>query len=325
MKTMLCESFDADSPLVLRELEPAPLKASEVRVAVHACGVNFPDTLIVQGKYQFKPTLPFAPGAEAAGVVIETGAGVTHFKAGDHVLRFGLHGGFADELIATEEELIALPESMSFTDAAAFLMVYGTSYHALVQRAGAGEGDTVLVLGAAGGVGLAAVDLASAMGCRVIAAASSEERLAVARGYGAEQTVNYAQNDLKAAVKELTAGNGVDIVYDPVGGPMADQALRCIAVNGRYLIVGFASGEIQKIPANLPLLKECQIVGVFYGAFVRRERILNADNNAKLFEWNRSGKIKPLVHQVLPLARANEALALLAARRVVGKLVLSAR
>lgn len=323
MKAMLCESFDADARLVARELGSPALPADHVRVAVHACGINFPDTLIVQGKYQFKPDLPFAPGSEAAGVITEVGEGVDGFKVGDRVLRFALHGGFVDELIATPAELIHLPDEMGFADAAAFLMVYGTSYYALHQRAQLAPEESVLVLGAAGGVGLAAVELASAMGARVIAAASSDARLAVTRERGAVHTINYTKDDLKAEVKTLTDGKGVDVIYDPVGGELADKALRCIAVNGRYLVVGFASGAIQSIPANLPLLKECQIVGVFYGAFARREARRNADNIATILEWYRHAKIKPVVASVMPLEQANEALAALSNRQVIGKVVLS--
>ncbi|MEM8906733.1 MAG: NADPH:quinone oxidoreductase family protein, partial [Bacteroidota bacterium] len=263
MKAIVCEKFGPPSDLVLKEVPELYPGANEVLVSVKACGVNFPDTLIIQGRYQFKPDLPFTPGSDIAGIVKAVGEGVTHVKAGDEVFGFVLHGGFAEEVIVPAKACFPKPPHMDFPIAASFMMAYGTSYHALKDRAQLKAEETLLVLGAAGGVGLAAVELGNLMGAKVIAAASSEDKLALCRQYGATATINYQKEDLKKRVKELTEGKGADVVYDPVGGAYTEAALRATAWEGRLLVVGFATGEIPKIPINLALLKGCSIVGVF--------------------------------------------------------------
>jgi NADPH2:quinone reductase len=303
---------------------PSP-KAGEgqVVISVHACGVNFPDTLIIEGKYQFKPALPFSPGAEVAGIVKEIGPGVTSFKPGDRVIGATTWGGYAQEALAQAERVIRMPEGMDFQTASAFLLTYGTSHHALKDRAELKAGETVLVLGAAGGVGLAAVDIAKVMGARVIAAASTEEKLAVCRQHGADETINYATEDLRERLKALTGGRGVDVVYDPVGGDLSEPALRSMAWRGRFLVVGFAAGGIPNVPLNLPLLKGCSIVGVFWGAFMRNEPARNEANLRELVAWIHERKLHPHIYAVYPLERAADALHDVMNRKVTGKVVLS--
>jgi NADPH2:quinone reductase len=321
MKAVLCRQYG--EPLSVEDVQPRPLKAGEVRIRVAACGVNFPDTLIVEGKYQFKPDLPFSPGSEAAGEVIEVAPDVSRFSVGDPVIAVTLWGAFAEELIAREWQVMRRPAEMDAVTAAAFGMAYGTSYHALKQRAGLQPGETLLVLGAAGGVGLAAVELGKLMGARVIAAASSAEKLAIARDHGAAETIDYSESPLKDQVKALTDGRGADVIYDPVGGDLGAEAVRGLAWNGRLLIVGFAAGTIQSIPANLPLLKGAAIVGVFWGAFREKEPDLEAENFRQLFAWYGDGRLKPLVSETFALEQAADALAALKSRKAVGKLVLT--
>jgi len=294
-----------------------------VRIGVHACGLNFPDKLIVAGEYQFKPDFPFSPGSEAAGEITETGANVSEFTVGDRVVWFGLFGAFREELVVKANEVIAIPQAMSMIDAAAFLMTYGTSLHALKDRAQLATGETLLVLGAGGGVGLAAVEIGKQMNARVIAAASTDAKLKAASDHGADATINYHSQDLRQAVRDLTDNRGVDVIYDPVGGEIAGTGLRSMAINGRYLVVGFASGVIPQFPANLALLKECQIVGVFYGAFLKRQSADAAANIAQLFAWHSSGALKPEIHGIWPLQEVATALQELQARRSIGKVVLS--
>lgn len=301
------------------DLEPAPGK---VVVDVKAAGVNFPDTLIIQGKYQFKPEMPFSPGGESAGVVRSVGDGVTNVKPGDRVIAFTGHGGFAEQVLADAGGVIPIPGVMDFPTASGFVMTYGTSFHALKDRAKLQTGETLLVLGAAGGVGLTAVELGAQMGARVIAAASSKEKLEVCQQYGATELIDYSSEDLRSRIKEITGGTGVDVVYDPVGGKFSEPALRSIAWNGRYLVIGFAAGDIPKIPLNLALLKGCSIVGVFWGAHVQREPAVNAENLRTLVSWWAEGRIKPLVSQTYPLARAADALNDMLQRKVKGKVVL---
>ncbi len=322
MKAVLCKEYGPPDSLVVEELPSPTAGHGEVVLAVRACGVNFPDVLIIQNKYQFRPPLPFAPGGEVAGVVTSVGEGVTTFKIGDRVIGSTGWGGFAEELAVDASRTIAIPDEMDFVTASAFLMTYGTSHHALKDRAHLREGETLLVLGAAGGVGLAAVELGKIMGARVIAAASTPEKLAVCREHGADELIDYAREDLKDRVKQLTSGNGVDVVYDPIGGAYAETALRGTAWDGRYLVVGFAAGDIPKIPLNLVLLKGCQIVGVFWGAFTVREPERHRANIAELMTWFRAGKLKPHVSATFPLERAAEALNAMAERRVMGKVVL---
>ena len=323
MKAVLCKEYGLPGKLVIEDI-PSPKPASgQVVVSVKACGVNFPDTLIIQGKYQFKPEMPFSPGGEVAGVVKEVGEGVKRVKPGDRVIAFNTWGGFAEEMAVDADRTILMPASMDFIPAAAFVLTYGTSYHALKDRAEIKAGETMLVLGAAGGVGLAAIQLGKAMGARVIAAASSDEKLKVCRDNGADETINYGSEDLRARVKVITAGKGVDVVYDPVGGPYSEPALRDMAWKGRFLVVGFAAGDIPKVPLNLTLLKGCAIVGVFWGAFTRNEPERNRENNWELMAMYAAGKIKPHIHATYPLERAAEALNEVLNKRVSGKVVLT--
>ena len=289
-----------------------------------AASVNFPDVLIIQNKYQFKPPLPFSPGSELAGVVKEAGAGVAGFKAGDRVIAFTTYGAFAEEVKTEVARLLPLPEGMDFKTGAAFLLTYGTSDHALRDRAALRAGETLLVLGAAGGVGLAAIEIGKALGARVIACASSADKLAVCRGHGADEGIDYAKEDLRERIKALTDGKGVDVVYDAVGGPYTEPAFRSLAWRGRLLVVGFAAGEIPKLPLNLALLKGASVIGVFWGDFVRREPKEFERSLRQLGEWYRQGKLRPHVSQTFPLEKAVEALKLMAARQVKGKVVLTA-
>jgi NADPH2:quinone reductase len=293
-----------------------------VLLSVKACGVNFPDTLIIQGKYQFKPEVPFSPGGEVAGVVTEAGEGVTSPRPGDRVIAFTTWGGFAEELVADAERTIVMPPQMEFVPASAFVLTYGTSYHALKDRARLRAGETLLVLGASGGVGIAAIQLGKVMGAKVIAAASSDQKLQVCKDNGADELINYGSEDLRARVKAITAGKGVDVVFDPVGGPYSEPALRDMAWNGRFLVVGFAAGDIPKIPLNLTLLKGCAIVGVFWGAFTRNEPELNRRNNEELMQMYIQGKVRPHIHATYPLERAADALNDVMYKRVSGKVVL---
>jgi NADPH2:quinone reductase len=326
MRRIVCRKLSGIEDLELEvDAAPAVLTSKDVRIDVHACGVNYPDTLIVQGKYQFKPELPFAPGGEVAGVIREVGKDVHHLKTGQRVAALVIHGGFADELVVAAERVVPIPDEMSFHIAAGFLITYGTTIYALQQRARLTSGATALILGAAGGVGLTAVEVAHAMGATVIAAASTAEKLELTRTYGATHTINYTTEDLKKVTKRLTNGRGVDVVYDPVGGDYTEKALRAMAWGGRHLVVGFASGEIPAIRANLLLLKGCEAVGVFWGDFVEREPAKSAANIQQLFQWYREGKLRPHVHGVWPLTRAPDALRALQNREVRGKLVLDTR
>lgn len=322
MKAIVCKTFGPPSALVLEEVTSPSPSEKEVLVSVKACGINFPDTLIIQGRYQFKPDLPFTPGSDIAGVVKAVGEGVTHVNEGDEVFGFVLNGGFAEEVLVPAQACFRKPESMTFPVAASFMMAYGTSYHALKDRANLQEGETLLVLGASGGVGLAAVELGKRMGARVVAAASSEEKLQLCREYGADETINYSTEDLKSRVKALSNNQGVDVVYDPVGGPYAEPALRGTAWNGRYLVVGFAAGDIPKIPLNLPLLKGAAVMGVFWGNFAMLEPKKNLHNAMTLMQWFDEGKLKPHIHKVYPLNDTPLALDEMMARKVRGKLVI---
>jgi NADPH2:quinone reductase len=323
MKAVLCKVYGLPGSLVVEDVPSPKAKAGEVVVSVKACGVNFPDTLIIQGKYQFKPELPFSPGGEVAGVVKEVGEGVTRVKVGDRVIAFNTWGGFAEEMVVEADRTIPMPSAMDFVPASAFVLTYGTSYHALKDRANIKAGETLLVLGASGGVGLAAVQIGKAMGARVIAAASSEDKLKICRDNGADETINYGTEDLRARIKALTGGKGVDVVYDPVGGPYSEPALRDMAWNGRFLVVGFAAGEIPKVALNLTLLKGCSIVGVFWGSFTRNEPEHNRENNWELMAMFAAGQVKPHIHAVYPLEKAAEALNEMINKRVAGKVVLT--
>ena len=302
--------------------DPRPA-AGQVLIDVKAAGVNFPDILLTRGMYQFKPTPPFSPGGEASGIVSEIGAGVTSVAVGDRVAVTLLYGAYAERVVAPELAVVKLPDAVGFEVGAATLLTYATTLHALADRAALQKGETLLVLGAAGGVGIAAVELGALIGARVIAAASTDDKLAFCREHGANEVINYTTEDLKDRVKALTSGNGVDVVYDPVGGSLAETALRGTAWQGRYLVVGFASGDIPKIPLNLVLLKGCQIVGVFWGSFAMREPARNHAHADQIFRWVAEGKLRPAIDAVLPFDRAAEALGRLDARKVKGKLVLT--
>ncbi|MBL9007610.1 MAG: NADPH:quinone oxidoreductase family protein [Myxococcales bacterium] len=322
MRALRQHQLVGPSGLQVDELPVPSPGAGEIGIEVQAAAINFPDVLLSHGTYQFRPPLPFIPGGELAGIVSAVGPHVTAFSVGDRVAAWMLHGAFAEQVVVNESSAVKLPAEIPFEVGAATLVTYATTLHALVDRAALKKGETLLVLGAAGGVGLAAVELGKALGARVLAAASSEDKIAVCRQHGADEGIVYTREDLKARVKELSGGEGVDVIYDPVGGPYAEPALRSIAWQGRYLVVGFASGEIPKIPLNLTLLKGCQIVGVFWGSFALRDPAANRAHAQRLFHWITEGKLRPHIDRVLPLARAAEGLARLASREVKGKVVL---
>jgi NADPH2:quinone reductase len=323
MKAVVCKQYGPPESLTFEELPSPRPGPGEAVVAVRAASVNFPDVLIIQNKYQFKPPLPFSPGSELAGVVKEVGEGAGGFKPGDRVMAFTAYGAFAEEVKVDAARLLPMPEGMDFPSAAAFLLTYATSDHALRDRGALQAGETLLVLGAAGGVGLAAIEIGKALGARVIACASSAEKLAVCREHGADAGIDYAREDLRERIKALTDGRGVDVVYDPVGGSYTEPAFRSLAWRGRLLVVGFAAGEIPKLPLNLALLKGASVVGVFWGDFARREPRQFADSVRQLGAWYAEGKLRPHVSQTLPLERAADALKLMAARQVKGKIVLT--
>jgi NADPH2:quinone reductase len=323
MKAVLCKAFGPPELLVIEEIASPVPGPGEVVISVKAASVNFPDVLIIQNKYQVKPPLPFSPGSEVAGTVKEVGAGVTAFAPGDPVLAITTYGAFAEEVKTEARRLLTIPTGMDFATAAAFGLTYATSEHALYDRGALASGETLLVLGAAGGVGLAAIEIGKALGARVIACASTDDKLAVCRAHGADDTINYATEELRERIKALTGGNGADLVYDPVGGPYTEPALRSIAWRGRLLVVGFAAGEIPKIPLNLTLLKGCSIVGVFWGEFTRREPERFAEAMRRLGQWYAEGKLKPHVSETFPLERAADALTRMANRQVKGKVVLT--
>ena len=291
-------------------------------VEIKAASLNFPDILIVQNKYQMKPTLPFVPGSEYAGTVVSLGAGVTHLTVGQRVACLSGTGGFGTHTIAPAERCMPLPPGFPFVDAAAFIMIYATSHHALIDRAQLKAGETVLVLGAAGGVGTAAIQIAKAVGAKVIAAASSDEKCALCKSIGADETINYQTENLRERLKSLTQGNGPDVIYDPVGGDIAEPAFRSIAWRGRYLVVGFASGPIPALPFNLALLKGASIVGVFWGDYSRREPKSNAAMMAELAQWYAQGKVKPVIDATMPMSDLRAAYAHMGSRGVKGKLVM---
>jgi NADPH2:quinone reductase len=322
MKAVLCKAFGPPESLVIEEVEPLKPGKGQVVIGVKACGVNFPDTLIIQGKYQSKPPFPFIPGGEVAGIVKEVGESADHVEVGDRVIAFTGVGGFAEEVIADAPRLIPMPQSMDFTTASAFVMIYGTSHHALKDRAQLKPGETLLVLGAAGGVGLAAVEIGKVMGGHVIAAASSEEKLEVCKLHGADEVINYTSGDLKERIKQLTGGRGVDVAFDPVGGEYSEPVLRSIAWGGRLLVIGFAAGDIPRIPLNLPLLKGCSIVGVFWGSFMERDPKHGQENIRELLTWFSEGRLKPHVSATYRLEQVADALNDLMNRKVTGKAVL---
>jgi len=323
MRAVLCREFGPFESLALAELPAPPIAPDSVRVAVHAVGVNFADLLIVQGKYQEKPALPFSPGFEIAGVVSELGPGVSGLRVGERVFGIMDHGAYADEAVLPASRVFPIPESMDFAEAAGFPVAYGTSHGALDWRARLQPGETLLVLGAAGGVGLTAVEIGKAMGARVIAVAGGPEKLAIARGQGADHLIDYSREDLRRRINEVTEGRGPDVVYDPVGGDAFDQCLRSIAWGGRIIVIGFASGRIPQIPANLLLVKNCDAIGFYWGSYRARNPALVRQSFEALLGWFAAGKLKPHISHRLPLADAGKAMALLAERKATGKVVLT--
>ena len=322
MHAWLCENPTGVDALTWKELPTPQPSAGEVLIAIKAASLNFPDLLIVQNKYQNKPALPFVPGSEYAGVVEAVGDGVQHLKVGQNVACLSGTGGFATHTLAPAALCMPLPAGFSYVDAAAFIMIYATSHHALADRAQLKPGETVLILGAAGGVGTSAIQIAKALGAKVIAAASTDEKCALCKSIGADATINYSTENLRDAVKALTDGKGPDVIYDPVGGDLAEPAFRSIAWRGRYLVVGFASGTIPALPLNLTLLKGASIVGVFWGGFAKQEPKASAAALAELANWYAQGKIKPVIDQTMPMTDLKAAYAHMGSRSVKGKLVM---
>lgn len=322
MHAWLCETPTGVDALTWKELPTPQPGPGEVLVEIKAASLNFPDLLIVQNKYQMKPALPFVPGSEYAGVVQAVGDGVTHLQVGQAVACMPGTGGFGTHAIAPAALCMPLPAGFPMVDAAAFILVYGTSHHALIDRAQLKAGETVLVLGAAGGVGTSAIQIAKAVGARVIAAASTDEKCALCRAIGADATINYTTENLREAIKAATNGKGPDVVYDPVGGDFAEPAFRSIAWRGRYLVVGFASGPIPALPLNLMLLKGASLVGVFWGDFAKREAKANNAALAELAQWYAQGKVKPVIDSTVPMTDLKAAYAHMGSRGVKGKLVM---
>jgi len=321
MKAIICKSYGPPSALILEERDSPIPGPKEVLVIVKACGLNFPDTLIIQGLYQFKPDLPFTPGSDLAGIVKEVGDEVKHLSVGDEVIGFVPFGALAEEAIVPSNACFLKPKKMDFAVAASFMMAYGTAFHALKDRGKLKIGEILLVMGASGGVGLAAVELGKLMGASVIAAASTYEKLALCAEYGADLTINYEKQDLKSTIKELTKNKGADVIYDPVGGDYSEAAFRGIAWNGRFLVIGFAAGNIPRMPLNLPLLKGASVVGVFWGGFAMRNSRANMENSLTLMKWYKEGKLKPHIHKIYPLKDTANALEFMMQRKVRGKLV----
>ena len=322
MKAVLCKAWGLPDTLVVEDVPTPQPKAGEVLIKIAAASVNYPDVLMIQKKYQVQPELPFIPGSEVAGTVAALGEGVTNVKLGDRVIAFVGLGGFAEQVVAKAAGLIPIPPELDDATAAGFTLVYGTSHHAVIDRGELKAGQTMLVLGAAGGVGLAAVEIGKVIGAKVIAAASTDEKLAVCKAHGADVLINYSTQDLRAAIKDATGGLGPDVIYDPVGGIYTEPAFRSIAWRGRYLVVGFANGEIPKLPANLMLLKGASMVGVFWGDHVRRDPKANAAAMREMMGWVAEGKLKPLVSARYSLADTAKAFEALAARQATGKIVI---
>lgn len=321
MKALVCHKFGPIENLRVEEVSAPVAGPGQLLVAVKAASINFPDALMVQGRYQVKPTLPFTPGAEMAGVVLAAGSGVDSFRPGDRVMATCGMGAFAEQCLADVAQTVPLLAGMDFATGASFLLAYGTALHALVTIGKLAPGESILILGAAGGVGVAGIEIAKIIGAKVIAAASSAEKLAMARRAGADETVDYTQPEWRRQVEALTSGRGVDVVYDPVGGPYSESALRATGWRGRYLVVGFASGEIPKLPINLALLKERALLGVFWGEAMRRDRVQGKADMAQLGQWFLDGKLHPPVTERVPLSVAAAAMERMATRRAMGKIV----
>jgi NADPH2:quinone reductase len=322
MKALLCTRYGTPDDLEIVEIaDPTPAPGEAV-VRIHAAALNFFDTLIIAGKYQTKPAMPFSPSAEFAGVVESLGSGVTSLKIGDRVLGYSRYGAARERIAIAAEKLIEIPAALDFDHAAGLCVTYGTTLHALKDRAKLKSGETLAVLGASGGVGLAAIELGKIMGARVIACASLPEKIAFARSHGADEGIDYTAEDLKEALRRVTQGNGPDVIYDPVGGAYAESALRAIAWEGRFLVVGFAAGDIPKLPLNLVLLKGCDVLGVFWGSWTERNPAGHRANTEQLLAWCAEGKLSSHVHAVYPLNEAAAALKAIAARQVMGKVIL---
>jgi len=322
MKAIICSQWCEPDQLSFADIPEPVADAGQVVIAVKAAALNFFDILMVQGKYQSKPPFPFSPAAEVAGVVESVGQGVTDLKVGDRVLAWCAHNGAREKVAVPAAAAIKIPDKLDYDRAAGIVIIYGTALHALEDRAHAKPGETLAVLGAAGGTGLAACELGKLMGLKVIACASSDEKLAFAKQHGATLTLNYAKEDLKEGLRKLTDGKGVDIIFDPVGGAYAEAALRSIAWEGRFLVIGFAAGDIPKLPLNLPLLKSCDVRGVFWGAWTLRNAEKNRANLQKLVDWTAEGKLSSHVHATFPLAKTAEAMAVLSSRKAMGKVIL---
>jgi NADPH2:quinone reductase len=324
MKAMLCRRWGGPDSLALEQVEAQPLGPREARIRVRAAGVNFADTLMIAGKYQVKPPFPFAPGLEAAGEITEIGAAVEHLEIGQHVLAVMRNGGsYAEEIVANADAVVPIPDAMDFVTAAAFPVAYGTAHFALTYRGQLTAGETLLVLGAAGGVGLTAVEIGKQLGARVIAAAGSADKLEVARGRGADELIDYTTQSIRDRVRELTGGLGADVVFDPVGGDAFDQALRAVNWEARMLVIGFAAGRIQAVPANLILVKNISVIGVVWGAQAERDPVFVSRNLAELLDWWEAGRLHPYIAETFPLAKAGDAMAALLSRRHAGKIVLT--
>lgn len=319
MKALLCHQFGQPESLVLSEIDLLSPTKDQILIKVKACGINFPDSLIIQDKYQFKPELPFSPGGEVSGIVESIGENVKHVKVGDHVFALTGWGGLAEYVLADAHKCLPMPSEMDFITAAVTMYTCGTSLHALKQRAKIQPGETLLVLGAAGGVGLAAVQIGKLMGAKVIAAASTDEKLKVCQELGTDETINYSKEDLRERIKAITEGKGVDIVYDPVGDRFSEPAVRSLAWEGRYLVVGFAAGAPASIKLNLPLLKGASIVGVFWGAFAQKQPKESRENFQQILGWIKSGQLKQNIHQQYALVNGGQAIRDLMDRKVIGK------
>lgn len=322
MKAVLCRQFGPPEALTLAEVPKPSIGGGQVRIAARACGVNFPDVLMIRGLYQLKPPFPFSPGMEIAGDIVEVAGDARNLQVGQRVMATMTRGGFAEEVIAPAANVFPMPAAMSYEHGAGFPLAYGTSHVALTHRARLKAGETLLVLGAAGGVGLAAVEIGKGLGARVIAAASTAAKLELARSHGADELIDYTAENLRQRLIELTSGRGVDVIYDPVGGEFFDQAARRLAWEGRYLVIGFASGRIPSLPANIALLKNASIVGTFWGAYLRKDPSLIRDSFAQLTAWHTAGRLKPHIHQVYALDEAPAALRQLMDRRAMGKVLL---
>src|SRR5947207_2502564 len=323
MRAVVCRAYGPPESLAVDDIAPPVAGPGEVVIATKAASVNFPDVLIIQNKYQFKPPLPFSPGSELAGIIKSVGPDVNGFRPGDRVMAVTVYGAFAEEVKTDARRLIPIPAGMDYVQAAAFVMTYATSDHALRDRGQLRAGETLLVLGAAGGVGIAAIEIGKALGARVIACASTDEKLLLCREHGADETINYAAEDLRQRISALTSGSGIDVVYDPVGGALTEPALRSLRWRGRLLVVGFAAGDIPRIPLNLALLKGCSIFGVFWGEFKRRGPDPFAESVSQLGRWFGEHRLKPHISATFPLERAAEALTLMANRQVTGKVVIT--